>query len=310
MKEKNSFETELEFKSLPKTPSKLFWLVFPYYTVLFLVLGIYFVKHIDYASLNTVPAIFTDSLVITANVDVKKGSIMPAIDLNIISNPTSELVSKGKVLYNTNCTSCHGEEGKGDGVAAVALTPKPRNLVQVDGWTNGRTFTDLYNTLQKGVPNTGMIAYEFIPVLDRIAIIQYVRTMAVFPNVDGEEIALLDQTYSFTKGEISPNQITLEMASTKIAGENETKNSDVNLFLEKVNLSNEKNIVDLFNKYVSDKEQAASIFNRDFAKLNNAELFINRLIVSPGSSGFKPNVVDLSKEQLVQLYNVLVKAAS
>ncbi len=34
----------------------------------------------------------------------------------------------GKQSYNTICASCHGETGKGDGIAAAALDPKPRDL--------------------------------------------------------------------------------------------------------------------------------------------------------------------------------------
>ncbi len=36
--------------------------------------------------------------------------------------------AKGKETFNTTCASCHGMEGKGDGVASAALDPKPRNL--------------------------------------------------------------------------------------------------------------------------------------------------------------------------------------
>jgi mono/diheme cytochrome c family protein len=39
----------------------------------------------------------------------------------------------GKELFvKTNCNSCHGLEGKGDGPVAAALDPKPRNYVQGD----------------------------------------------------------------------------------------------------------------------------------------------------------------------------------
>lgn len=33
----------------------------------------------------------------------------------------------GKVKYDANCTGCHGAAGKGDGVAAAALNPKPQD---------------------------------------------------------------------------------------------------------------------------------------------------------------------------------------
>ena len=36
--------------------------------------------------------------------------------------------AKGKEKFNLMCASCHGTEGKGDGPAGAALTPKPRDL--------------------------------------------------------------------------------------------------------------------------------------------------------------------------------------
>lgn len=36
--------------------------------------------------------------------------------------------AKGKEVFQTNCATCHGPEGKGNGPAAAALNPKPRNL--------------------------------------------------------------------------------------------------------------------------------------------------------------------------------------
>ena len=36
--------------------------------------------------------------------------------------------AKGREKYNQICASCHGPLGKGDGPAAAALDPKPRDL--------------------------------------------------------------------------------------------------------------------------------------------------------------------------------------
>ena len=36
-------------------------------------------------------------------------------------------IAEGKKTFQTYCAACHGEKGKGDGPAAAALTPKPRN---------------------------------------------------------------------------------------------------------------------------------------------------------------------------------------
>jgi mono/diheme cytochrome c family protein len=34
----------------------------------------------------------------------------------------------GAMLFNANCSSCHGISGKGDGPVGAALTPSPRNF--------------------------------------------------------------------------------------------------------------------------------------------------------------------------------------
>lgn len=310
MDKKKNFETEMDFKELPKSPSRLFGWIFPYYAILFVIVGIYFVKNMDSASFNNVPANYTDSLEITANVEVKKGGIMPAIDLGIISNPTPEIVENGKTLFGSNCSSCHGTEGKGDGVAAAAIVPPPRNFHEVEGWKNGREFNGLYLSLQKGIPGTSMMAYEYLSVEDRIAIIHYIRTLSDYPSVNEASVAELDKTYELSKGINTPSNITLEMATDKITDEAGIILSNVDNVISRINSVEDKNIVDLFNKHVDDKEKVISIFRRDFSSEKNADRFVNRIISFPTESGFKSNASLLSKDKLNSLFELLSSSAS
>ena len=48
-------------------------------------------------------------------------------DAKNVKNPEKDSAA-GKKSVETNCASCHGATGKGDGPASIALNPKPRNL--------------------------------------------------------------------------------------------------------------------------------------------------------------------------------------
>ncbi len=88
---------------------------------------------------------------------------------------TPELIAQGKELYQNQCVICHGAAGKGDGVAAAGLNPKPRNFTATDGWKNGRKPSQIYGTLTKGLG--GMPAFASSPPDDRWGLVHYVRTL-------------------------------------------------------------------------------------------------------------------------------------
>jgi mono/diheme cytochrome c family protein len=55
----------------------------------------------------------------------------PPAEFAGITNPFEDdaaAVDAGKQIYDINCASCHGPEGRGDGVAAASLDPKPEDL--------------------------------------------------------------------------------------------------------------------------------------------------------------------------------------
>ncbi len=64
------------------------------------------------------------------------------------SNPLKNdqtAIKKGKALYQQLCAVCHGDKGKGDGIASAALNPKPANFLfeKFQKQTDGAVFWKL-----------------------------------------------------------------------------------------------------------------------------------------------------------------------
>ncbi len=74
--------------------------------------------------------------------------------------PTPENIARGKALYNgkATCFTCHGNEGKGDGVAGAALDPGPRDFTNKG--LSAKTDGEFMYVIQNGIEGTGMISYS------------------------------------------------------------------------------------------------------------------------------------------------------
>ena len=68
-------------------------------------------------------------------------------------------LTRGKEVYETRCAPCHGDRGAGDGPAAAAIEPKPRNFLAPEFW-QGRTTVQLRLVVRKGRPGTLMAPFE------------------------------------------------------------------------------------------------------------------------------------------------------
>ncbi len=100
---------------------------------------------------------------------------------NSLSNPlprTRETVERGAIVYETNCASCHGATGAGDGEAGRNLSPPPGNLA----WLAQMPMVDwdpfMYWTVAEGGTQFGSAMPAFKDKLskdDIWAVIAYVQ---------------------------------------------------------------------------------------------------------------------------------------
>jgi mono/diheme cytochrome c family protein len=99
-----------------------------------------------------------------------------AANVSALIEVTPELIAEGKSLYSVNCASCHGNTGHGDGPAAAALNPKPRNFTTGE-WRYGGGLARVVRTISEGSPGTAMAAFANIPMSDRVKLAHYVRSL-------------------------------------------------------------------------------------------------------------------------------------
>jgi mono/diheme cytochrome c family protein len=93
-----------------------------------------------------------------------------------VKNPYSgkSSISKGKSIYKTRCTVCHGEKGKGDGPAGKAL--KPPAADHSSALVQSQTDGELFWKISEG--RGPMVGWKLIlSEEDRWHVVNYLRTL-------------------------------------------------------------------------------------------------------------------------------------
>lgn len=90
----------------------------------------------------------------------------------------------GAALYLRHCAVCHGADGAGDTLVASLLVPRPTSFASglfklVGSRTGMPDERELVATLQRGMPGSTMMAFDWLPEADLVALAQHVRTLAV-----------------------------------------------------------------------------------------------------------------------------------
>lgn len=117
-----------------------------------------------------------------------------ALSAAVISVPSlAQEAHPGKPIYDRWCAGCHGVEGRGDGVAADRMLPRPRDftraLYQIRTTASGGLPTDenILHVINVGMPGTAMPGWERkLSARDREALVDYLKTFSRFFETEGE----------------------------------------------------------------------------------------------------------------------------
>jgi mono/diheme cytochrome c family protein len=93
--------------------------------------------------------------------------------------PSSATMEAGRRIYEQRCLDCHGPEGRGDGVKAPFLSPRPGNLISAA--TAAKSDKDLLRIIANGRPRTAMPAWKNeLTEEDQREVLRYIRSLVRF----------------------------------------------------------------------------------------------------------------------------------
>ncbi|MFO0775305.1 MAG: cytochrome c [Nitrospiraceae bacterium] len=86
---------------------------------------------------------------------------------------------RGRVVYDQYCISCHGDTGRGDGPAALGLSPRPASLISAS--TSAKSDKDLLQIIAAGKPRTAMQAWNgTLTPEEQRDVLAYIRSLVRF----------------------------------------------------------------------------------------------------------------------------------
>lgn len=269
-------------------------------------LGIVYTNNLDYfASEKVIKNPIPDTTKRQADLPAIKGTISPPVDIKKLGVSTPELIEKGKTIFSTTCASCHGESGKGDGVAGASLNPKPRNFTELTGWKNGPQFAQIYKTLQEGITGSAMPSFSNILPEDRISLIHFVQSLRPdYPKPNDAELTELDKTYSLSAGVKQPNQIPVKLAEEKIIQEYKTSDERVKALTAAIESGKDSSAV-LFKKITVDVSKAVRTLLANPRWNENEAEFVKLIGTEPVYNGFSTNSYLLSPQDAASVFQYL-----
>lgn len=295
------------FNEMLKNPLLFLASSYTYFLVVLVGLGLLYITNLGAIYNNAVPPRLVDSTQLVTDLQLKNPAVLKAVEFENIKTPTPEMLAKGKATFEAVCVSCHGGQGKGDGVAGVALNPKPRNFHAKEGWKNGRNLAGMYMTLQNGIAANGMPAYDNLPVDERLGVIHYIMQnfMEGAPAITDAEVTQLDEEYQLSKGTEEPGILPVAGAKKLVMNEKADLSKRLNSALEKLKSMETDDNARLFKSVTGNSSAALATLINDNTWNKDVKSFRAMLDKNIVQNGFAPAVLRLGDDEFARLYNFL-----
>ncbi|MBI2374831.1 MAG: c-type cytochrome [Deltaproteobacteria bacterium] len=106
------------------------------------------------------------------------------LDLTSLTLRPARDSDRGSALFGSRCSRCHGPEGRGNGPIARFLDPRPTDLskgvFKLRSTPTGHPPTegDLFRTITRGIPGTGMLSWAGLSLDDRWQLVWHVQSLS------------------------------------------------------------------------------------------------------------------------------------
>jgi mono/diheme cytochrome c family protein len=221
----------------------------------------------------------------------QRSKVIPPVNPQSLLQPSAELISRGKALFEQNCIQCHGTRGRGDGASAGTMTPKPRNFAISSGWVNGFDLPGVYRTISKGIQDSSMASFDYLPGKDRMAIAHYVQSLGAFPHGSGNAEAIEAMTKELASpGEKTPNKIPVSLAAAKL--QEEYRAPIPFPFIIKADDFSEE--AQLFLRIIVDRNRAGQTLAGSLIDRTDLYFLAGSLSANAPGNGFSPSVALLT----------------